>query len=86
MDISGVSSGVVVSVAQNNGDAVTSEVVRQTLETESQTKTQTADAVSQPTKAVAGNNEEKSESRGEEASERKLASEGSVGTRFNASV
>lgn len=55
MDISGVSSGVVESVATNNGDVSTVAVAKKTLETESQTTTQTTDAVSQPTKASEGN-------------------------------
>ncbi|MFK5895072.1 MAG: putative motility protein [Pseudomonadota bacterium] len=55
MDISGVSTGVVASAATNNGDSATVAVVKQTLDTESQTETQTTDAVSQPTKATEGN-------------------------------
>jgi ferritin-like metal-binding protein YciE len=55
MDISGVSTGVVASAATNNGDNATVAVVKKTLDTESQTDTQTADAVSQPTKATEGN-------------------------------
>jgi ferritin-like metal-binding protein YciE len=55
MDISGVSTGVIASTATNNGDNATVEVVKKTLDTESQTDTQTADAVSQPTKATEGN-------------------------------
>ena len=55
MEISGVSTGVVASSATNNGDNAIGEVVKKTLDTESQTETQTADAVSQPTKATEGN-------------------------------
>jgi ferritin-like metal-binding protein YciE len=55
MDVSGVSTGVVAATATNNGDNAIGEVVKKTLDTESQTDTQTADAVSQPTKATEGN-------------------------------
>ena len=55
MDISGVSSGVVESIATNNGDVSTVAVAKQAAGTESQTTTQTTDAVSQPTKATEGN-------------------------------
>ena len=55
MDISGVSTGVVASTAGNNGDQVTVDVVKKTLDKESQTDTQSTDAVSQPTKATEGN-------------------------------
>lgn len=55
MDISGVSTGVIAATATNNGDNATVEVVKKTLNTESQTETQTADAVSQPTAATEGN-------------------------------
>lgn len=55
MDISGVSSGVVPSTAQNNGDtSVAQEVVRQTLDRDSQTKTETSEAPSHPTQANEG--------------------------------
>lgn len=73
MEISGVSTGVVASTAQKNGDTATSaEAVRKTLEVETQTQTQTTQAVSQPTQTSDTNNN--------------LAKDGRVGTQFNASA
>jgi hypothetical protein len=63
MEISGVSSGVVESIATNNGDVSTVAVAKKTAGTESQTTAQTTDAVPQPT-----------------------ATEGNLGTKFDASA
>ncbi len=55
MDISGVSTGVIAATASNNGDQTTVDVVKKTLDKESQTDTQSTDAVSQPTQVTEGN-------------------------------
>jgi len=56
MDISGVSTGVVVDTAVKNADvSINNEVDKKTQNVESQTETQTKDAVPQPSDKVGQN-------------------------------
>ncbi|RKZ92866.1 MAG: hypothetical protein DRQ43_08630 [Gammaproteobacteria bacterium] len=56
MDISGVSTGVVVDTAVKNADvSINNEVDKKTQNVESQTETQTKDAVPQPSDNVGQN-------------------------------